>query len=51
MGLCVRQQWFMFPRPFTATERDLLELHLTVILYVLCVLYSYYLDQPMHYIY
>jgi hypothetical protein len=40
MGLCVRQQWFMFPRPFTATKREFLKLHLTVIVYVLCILYS-----------
>jgi len=26
-GLCVRQQRFMFPRPFTATKRELLKLH------------------------
>jgi hypothetical protein len=30
----------MFPRPFTATERELLKLHLTVIVYVPCILYS-----------
>jgi hypothetical protein len=40
MGLCVRQQWFMFHRSFTATERELLKLHLNVIVYVLCILYS-----------
>jgi hypothetical protein len=40
MGLCVRQQWFMFPRPFTATKRELLKLHLTVFMYVPCLLYS-----------
>ena len=26
-GLCVRQQQFMLPRPFTATKRELLKLH------------------------
>jgi hypothetical protein len=40
MGLCVRQQWFVFPRAYTATEREILKLHLTVIVYVLCILYS-----------
>jgi hypothetical protein len=40
MSLCVGQQWFMFPRSFTATERELLKLHLTVIGCVPCILYS-----------
>ena len=40
MGLCVRQQWLMFHRPFTATKRELLMLHLTVCMYVACVLCS-----------
>jgi hypothetical protein len=39
MGVCVRQNWFMFPRPFTATKRDLMKLHLTVIVCVPCILY------------
>jgi hypothetical protein len=26
-GVCVRQQHFMFPRPFTATKRELQKLH------------------------
>jgi hypothetical protein len=40
MGLCVRKQWFVFPRPFTAAKREVLKLHLTVIVYIPCVLYS-----------
>jgi len=40
MGWCVRQQWFMLPRPFTATKRELLKLHLTVFMYAPWSFYS-----------
>ena len=44
-GLCVRQQRFMFPRPFTATKRELLKLHFNclVMYHAFCVVY--YLDR------
>jgi hypothetical protein len=30
----------MFPRPFAATKRGLLKLHLTFVMYVPCIFYS-----------
>jgi hypothetical protein len=49
-GLCVRQQQFMFPRPFTATKREDLKIHFNYP-YV-CTLHLYtLLDQQMHNIY
>jgi len=37
-GLCVRQQQFVLPRPFTATKRDFGNYILTIIIYIPCIL-------------
>jgi hypothetical protein len=39
-NLCVRQQQFVLPQPFTATEREHGKYSLSVFVYVLCILYS-----------
>jgi hypothetical protein len=39
-GLCVRHQQLMLPRPFTATKRELLKLHLIIFVYVPYILYG-----------
>jgi hypothetical protein len=49
-GLFVRQQQFVLPRPFTATEREHLKIHFNYP-YV-CTVYLYsLLDQQIHNIY
>jgi hypothetical protein len=49
-GLCVRQQQFMFPRPFTATKREHLKIHFNYLYVCTLLLYSL-LDHQMHNIY
>jgi hypothetical protein len=50
-GLCVRQQQFMFHRPFTATKTNIQKYILSIFVCVLCILYNLFLNQPMHNIY
>jgi len=39
-GLCIRQQYFLLPRPFTATKREIIQIHSTILMYVPCTMYS-----------
>ena len=43
-GLCISQQYFMLPRPFTATKREIIKILFNILMYVPAT--GYWMDGP-----